>query len=617
MYYPLKAEQFYDIRGDFSPLSGDLVREGDTFAYAAAEYTVKTEISKHPSGVISRRDMFYNTSDRPLTLYTALSKFVFSNNDFEVYTQRCEWSEESVGAWQPLHTAVSVQNDDLRFACGAAPFMALYDIQRGSGYAFHLLSDALWQMKAQRHFAVDTHTADTVLEAGISERGFRYTVAPGESFALPEILFYPFESKLDMDAYRLHRYINDMYPARALPIIYNTWMYRFGNLDFDEMLVELDRASALGVEYFVLDAGWFGRGWNNHPGFGTWHELKDGALKGRMTELFDRVREKGLRPGVWFELEGASHESPTVKENADLYFSEKGRAFIDFANPKAVDHLFSIISDRITRYGIEFIKFDYNVVPEIDPRGASFYDYFKGYRAFISRLRAAHPDVYFECCAGGGLRMALCNVPYFDSFWMSDNHSLFEQLEIYKGTLVRMPARALEHWITVEGTEAFRENFAGETPPLLYTCGDATWSRAESIREDFLLRASRGGPIGFSCNLSAIPEESFKSMQKSVAEYKSEREFWKNSECRILADSDRALVLQFSDESLKEIKIYAFGKCKHQKSVTVTPVVLGDHSYEIAGGEVLSGDTLLLHGVTLPLDGEGSAAELSLSAKKE
>ena len=467
MKYPSKAEQFYDIRGDFSPVCGDLVREGDTFTYTAPEYTVKTELTTHPSGVFSRRDVFYNTSERPLTLYTALSKFVFSNNDFEVYTQRCEWSEESVGAWQPLHTAVSVQNDDLRFACGAAPFLALYDAQKGSGYAFHLLADALWQIKAQRHFAVDTHTASTLVEAGVSERGFRYTVAPKASFELPEILFYPFASKLDMDAYRLHRYVNDKYPAKELPIIYNTWMYRFGNLDFDEMLVQLDRAAKLGVEYFVLDAGWFGRGWNDHPGFGTWLELENSALMGRMTELFDRVRDAGLRPGVWFELEGASYQSPVVDGNKELYFPAKGRAFVDFANPKAVDHLFSLISDRITRYGIEFVKFDYNVVPEIDPKSASFYDYFKGYRAFITRLHEAHPNVYFECCAGGGLRMAICNVPYFNSFWMSDNHSLKDQLDIYKGTLVRMPARALEHWITVEGTEAFRENFSGERPPLV------------------------------------------------------------------------------------------------------------------------------------------------------
>ena len=616
MKYPVKAEQFYEIRGDFAPACGDLVREGNTLTYTAEEYTVKTEIKTHPSGVTSRRDTFYNTSSRPLTLYTALSRFTEEGSDFDVYTQRTEWCDESVGAWQPLHTAVSVQNDDLRLNCGGAPFLALFDGQKGKGTAYHLVADGLWQMKAARCFVVDAHASTISVEMGLSERAFRYTVAPDESFALPEILFYSFESRLDMDAYKLHRYCNDVYPAKRQPVLYNTWMYRFGNLSFDEMVAQADRAAELGVEYFVLDAGWFGRGWNTHPGFGTWYELTDSALMGRMTELFAYVREKGMHPGVWFEIEGASVKSEAYLAHPELYFIEKGRAFINFADPKAVDYIFSILSDRITRYGIECIKFDYNLVPDYDPQSASFRGYFAGYRDFMRRLHEAHPDLHFECCAGGGLRMALKNLESFDTFWMSDNHSLHAQLDIFKNSLIRMPSRALDHWVTVEGTEHFRENFDGERAPLLYCCGNATWSAEESIREDFLLHAILGGAIGFSCDLTAIPEGSFQKLAKVVAEYKNEREFWKNSECRILADSDRALVLQFSNATLDTVKIYAFGKCKHQKSVTVTPALCPDLSYVNESGEVSTGCDLLQDGVTLPLDGEGSASSLTFSAKK-
>lgn len=592
-----RAEQLYEIRGDFAPVFGDVACGENSFVFTSEEYTVKTEITSHPSGVLRRKDTFCNTSERPLTLYTALSKFQEDGSDFDVYTQRSEWCEESVGAWQNLHTAVSVQNDDLRLNCGGAPFLALFDRQKGSGTAYHLVADGLWQMKAARRFTVDSHTAEVVLEMGIAERGFRYTVAPGECLAFPEILYYSFESRLDMDAYKLHRYCNDVYPAKRMPVLYNTWMYRFGNLDFDEMRTQIDRAASLGVEYFVLDAGWFGRGWNDHPGFGTWYELTDSALMGRMTELFAYVREKGLHPGVWFEIEGASVLSEAYLAHPELYFLEKGRAFINFADPKAVDYIFGILSDRITRYGIECIKFDYNVVPDYDPESASFQGYFKGYRAFMQRLREAFPHLHLECCAGGGLRMALKNLESFDTFWMSDNHSLHAQLDIFKNTLVRMPSRALDHWVTVEGTEHFRENFAGEKAPLLYCCGNATWSAAESIREDFLLRGMVGGPIGFSCDLTAIPEKSFESMAKTVAEYKAERAFWMNSECRILTDDERALVLQFNDVDFSTVKLYAFGKCKHQKNVTVRPVLSDGQARDA---------------VTLPLDGVNSASFITL-----
>lgn len=608
MFDTSNADRLYAVTGDFAPPIGEVENTENGFTYTAQEYRLVTVITPHASGVFRREDTFINTTDRPLTLYSALSRFTYAGGDFAVYTQRTEWTEESVGAWQPLHTAVSVQNDDLRLGCGAAPFIALFDEQKGGGFAYHLLADSLWQMKAARRFVVDGHEATVVAEMGISERGFRYTVAPGEAFALAPILFYDFESRLDMDAYKLHRYLNDLYPQKAMPIIYNTWMYRFGNLEMDELCVQLERAKELGVDYFVLDAGWFGRGWNHHPGFGTWLECEDTALCGKMTDFFARVRAAGLRPGVWFEIEGASKLSAVYQENQSLYFPEKGRVFVNFADGAAVEHLLRLVSDRITRYGIEFIKFDYNVVPDVDPDGASFVKYFKGYRTFLRRLRAAHPNVHIECCAGGGLRMALTNVGDFDSFWMSDNHSMHAQLDIFKNTLIRMPSRALEHWVTVEGVEHFRENFAGEHAPLLYSCGNATWSAANSIREDFLLSAMLGGPIGFSCDLTAIPKESFEKIKCAVAEYKKEKGFWLSSECHILADDERALVLQFNDAHFDTVKLFAFGRCKHQKATAVRPVLAEGVSY--TDGAHTVGTT-----VSLSLDGDGSASTVTL--KKE
>ncbi len=603
------ASQLYGIMGDFAAPIGEVSGEENAFSFVSEEYEIKTVIRPHSSGVFRREDTFINKSSRPLTLYAALSRFTYAGADYEVYTQRTEWTEESLGAWQPLHTAVFAANDDLRFNCGAAPFLALFNTQKGQGIAYHTLADALWQAKAARHFVVDTHAAEVVVELGIAERGFRYTVAPGESFALAPILFYTFKSKSDMDAYKLHRYCNALYPQKEMPVVYNTWMYRFGKLDFDSLLLQLDKAKELGAEYFVLDGGWFGRGWNTHVGFGTWFEAETHALCGRMTELFARVRAAGLKPGLWFEIEGASTLSNAYEQNKEHYFIEKGRAFINFASPSAVDYIFSLLSERITRYGIEFIKFDYNLVPDVCLEGDSFVSFFKGYRAFIRRLREAHPEVFIECCAGGGLRMAMTNVGDFDSFWMSDNHSLRAQLDIFKNTLVRMPSRALEHWVTVEGVEHFRENFDGEEAPLLYSCGNATWSAADSIREDFLFAAMLGGPIGLSCDLSAIPEGAFARLAAAISAFKEERAFWQSSECRILADTERLLALQFSDEAASTVKILAFSKCKHQKTVTLLPALKEGVTYRDESGALLSSREVIL-----PLDGEGSASQKTLFA---
>ena len=172
-----------------------------------------------------------------------------------------------------------------------------------------------------------------------------------------------------------------------------------------------------------------------------------------------------------------------------------------------------------------------------------------------------------------------------------------------------MPSRALEHWVTVEGVEHFRENFDGEEAPLLYSCGNATWSAADSIREDFLFAAMLGGPIGLSCDLSAIPEGAFARLAAAISAFKEERAFWQSSECRILADTERLLALQFSDEAASTVKILAFSKCKHQKTVTLLPVLEEGVTYRDESGALLSSREVIL-----PLDGEGSASQKTLFA---
>ena len=52
--------------------------------------------------------------------------------------------------------------------------------------------------------------------------------------------------------------------------------------------------------------------------------------------------------------------------------------------------------------------------------------------------------------------MALGNLQGFDSFWMSDNHSLYAQLEIFKNSICRLPCRALERWITIQSLDCIK-----------------------------------------------------------------------------------------------------------------------------------------------------------------
>ena len=196
-----------------------------------------------------------------------------------------------------------------------------------------------------------------------------------------------------------------------MPVLYNTWLAHFDKLDFDSLAAEVREAAELGCEYFTVDAGWFGEGassWGN--AIGDWRENTAGALCGRMRELADLVRESGMHFGLWLEPERALASTPAVCEHPEYFIAgaELGSSrFLDFANPEARAYMLRVVSDLIGRYGIRLLKFDFNAVFPYDPHHRAFYDYHRGQREFIATLRANHPDLYLECCAGGGKRTCI------------------------------------------------------------------------------------------------------------------------------------------------------------------------------------------------------------------
>ena len=585
--------------GDFSLPTGEVELTDDGYRYVGEGYTATTTLKQHDSGVIRRCDCIQNTTDHDISLRAALSKFVYNGGEYEVYTQYSEWCNESIGAWQPLVSEVGASNEDLRMNSGSTPFVAIYNVQTGRGTAFHILADSTWRIRVKKAFwQAPIKQKNIVVELGINDRDFDYTLKAGETLKLPEILFYEFRNKLDMDAYKLHRYCNDVYPARSLPLVYNSWLSRGDVISYELLSDQLEAAKGLGVEYFVIDAGWFGAPGEWYGSVGDWEECTDCSMMGRMKEFADRVRAEGLRFGLWFEVERAATTAKAVANHPEHYITEGGNCFIDFSSEAACDYIYGIVSAQIENYGIEYIKFDFNAPISFDRNRHAFLDYFNGYRKFMNRLRAAYPSLYCESCASGGLRMALANLQSFDSFWMSDNHSLYAQLEIFKNTMIRMPCRALEHWLTIQSLDCIK----GRTREKILSSGDAGWRHVEAVFDGFLKAASVGGPIGLCCDVTAFSETLRETVRGHFDQYKAEREFWMQAECRILSDTPTVLALQFNDKQFDTVKVFAFTKNSHQRSITVYPVLDESHTYCNNEGAATDGATIATEGFDFDIE---------------
>lgn len=588
------------LTGDFSALSGSLEQEGDHYRYTSAELSVTTRFETHESGVTKRQDRIQNISARPVTLRTAYCKFNFNGGEYEVYTQYNEHCSEGHGQWQNLVTEVSARGQELRGSAVNAPFIALRNLQSGRGFVFHIADGCQWRCQVRKAFLQHGRKRSVTVELGPDNTDFCYTLAPGEILELPAILFYPFRNRTDLDAYKLHRYCNAHFMKKPLPVIYNSWMCSFDDISFDSLCQQLDIATGIGAEYFVVDAGWFGTPFNWVQSVGDWQECQSAGIAGRLKEFADCVRSRGLKFGLWFEIERAALTSEAYRAHPEYYLVAHDRAFLDFANPDATELAFRTICDHIRRYGIEFIKFDFNGVCTNDDRHAAFLPYFRGYAAFMGRLREAFPELYMEGCASGGMRLCLSTLPYFDSYWLTDNQNIHDQLDVFTSACLRMPSRALETWATVQTLHDTIPSPTRTQPEMLLT-GDGDWRYLESTNLDFLCNAMAGGPISISCDLSKLSDAVLERLTTLITDFKAERSFWNHSECHILTQTDTLTVLQFCDPQYHRLKLYAFTKYALQNAVTVYPVCGVNATYQLADGTQFSARELDENGITLPL----------------
>lgn len=578
--YTEKITDLFTVYGDFERVNGFATRDEDIVSYKSNEIELKSVTTKHPSGVFERCDTIKNVSNRDIEISTLLSKFTLNGGEYLVYTQTSKHIKEGIGGWQSLISGVFGMSDEIRTNQDVNPFVAVFNEQNQRGIAFHIMSNSGFEYRVSRHGEFLEPKVVTV-ELGIKSQDFRYVLRPNEELCLPTILYYTFKSKLDMDAYKLHRYWNEKKP-HSLPIVYNTWMSHFDYIDFDNLMSQLEKATILGCEYFTVDAGWFGKTQLWWEVVGDWQESNQSAMQGRLLEFANRVREKGLKFGLWFEIERANPKCQNVKAHPEYYLCEGEHCFIDFANKDACDFIYGVLKANIDKYGVEFIKFDLNAPLCYDKNRCSFIKYYEGYSYFLSRIKADYPNLHLECCASGGGRMSLSNAPYFDSFWMSDSHGIYTQLEIFKNALIRMPVSMLERWATIRSVEGFTPTYpVGGTQEKILLSSTANWQRAEEASLDFIKNALVGGPIGFSCDLTQVSNATIKELTEFIGKYKSEREFWANCECHILCNTPTLTVLQFNDKDYNEIKIYSYTEHPVQEYATIYPFIEENGNYSL------------------------------------
>ncbi|WP_217236795.1 alpha-galactosidase [Streptomyces sp. AC555_RSS877] len=402
-----------------------------------------------PTGlpVLRSRVRLRNEGTEPLVVQSVSSLLLGglpSADALDVHRARNDWLAECRWYAEPLRDTVADINvgahqHDSRAALvlagrgswptdGHLAMGALTERDGGRTWLWQTESPAGWRWDLGEH-ARGTYLA--LNGPTDAEHQWRVRLAPGEEFTtVPGVLALGsgFDAAMGaLTSYR--RAVRRPHPDHiTLPVVFNDYMNTLmGDPTTEKLLPLIDAAAEAGAEYFCIDSGWYDddtRGW--WDSVGEWLASPRRFPDGGIGKVLDRIRERGMVPGLWLEPEVVGVRSPVASAlPPDAFFqrdgvrlTEQGRHQLDLRHPAARAHLDKTVDRIVGDWGVGYLKLDYNIV--VDPGtcapgdtgvtgdiapGAGLLGHAQAYLDWLSDVLDRHRGLVVENCASGGMRM--------------------------------------------------------------------------------------------------------------------------------------------------------------------------------------------------------------------
>lgn len=341
-------------------------------------------------------------------------------------------------------------------------------------------------------------------------------IAPGEVFTSVPVAVALVQGGLQEALQEITRYrrkiLRPSADNRQLPVIFNDYMNCLsGDPTTAKLLPLIDAAAKAGCEYFCIDCGWYSDNewWD---GVGEWLPAST-RFPGGISEPLDYITSKGMKSGLWLELEVMGITCPLAQSLPDeCFFLRHGKRVIDhqryqldFRHPLVLEHATRVISRLVEEYGVSYIKMDYNINAgsgtdyAADSPGDGLLQHNRAYLSWLKNTMDRYPQLVIENCGSGGLRM---------DYALMQQHSIQSVTDQTDYRLMAPIAAAAASAVTPEQA--------------------AIWSYPlrEGDREEvvmnmvnsLLLRVHQSG------HLAELSEERFTLVQEGIALYKSFRQ---------------------------------------------------------------------------------------------
>lgn len=407
-------------------------------------------------------------------------------DDFDIYIPHNSWCEELNWRGQSLREAglgtkqLNASTKHIRIlnrGCWSTkeylPMGLLHDKKGGLHYLWQIEANGSWEwelgdLKERLYLRLSGPTD--------GEHSWYKKLNKNESFCSVPIAITVTADGLDgavgeMTKYR-RRIVNSERIDKNLSVVFNDFMdclWAMPSVEKEMPLIE--KAAELGAEIYCMDAGWYAEGgwW---PLVGEWEicEKRFGG-EGEIDKVFDKIKEKGMRSGIWLEPEVMGINCPLVPEFEDCFFKHRGenvicegRYQLDFRKEKVINHLNCVVDNLVNRLGVSYFKFDYNIDPtygtEVDSDSGEdgLIQAQAAYLKWVDSLYERYPDLIIENCASGGMRMDWESLKHFALQSVSDaTHSgEFAHMSVMAPTAV-LPEQA-GIWVAPSNNNTPNEN---------------------------------------------------------------------------------------------------------------------------------------------------------------
>ncbi len=482
---------------------------------------------------------------------------------------------------------------------------------KGDVYFGSLIWSGNWKMiinkdKANRVF----------ITAGVNDFDFEWCLEPEGEFETPIFVAGYTTGGFGNVSRTIHSYEREiiMHPVerdRLMPVAYNAYGTYYHKINEERILSVLDKAHELGIELFIMDAGWQGKGdvedEGFRRGFGTWEVNYDRFPNG-LKPIADKVHSYGMMYGLWMEPEAVHRDSEICLEHPEWILKYDGReAEYDPTRPMftlnlALDEVCEYITNKIIslvrEYDIDYFKMDFNrFITHMGWQGADgkhakevWVRYVRNLYKCYNRVKAEFPNLMIENCAAGGMRMDMGMLAFSGRINRSDNQDTLDILKLHEG---------FSHFILpkLAGggchiSDVYSRHHNGRVSPM-----------------KFQAHAAMLGSMAIGKDISKLEGEEREELIGYIKEYKAIRHIVGLGDIyRLVSPLEKSYaVFEYISKDKKEILVFLLGQSMQFMQVPERLRLRGlekDKKYEVENYGIFTGNGLMTVGLPIYIRGD-------------